>query len=94
MAKKRQEELSGLRRAALQAASVEIRRAKLNRSPIHLDRLAARLLRDYPGCHAAHCRIRSAITELAAREAVPVVSDAVSVFRPQENPLSGARSPE
>lgn len=67
------EELASLRRAALQAAFVEIRRAKLNRSPVYVGPLAAQLQRDFPGWHVTDSRMRSAITELAALEAVPVV---------------------
>ncbi len=80
MAKTTQKELTSLRRAALQAASLEIRRAKFNRSPIHYEHLAARLQRDYPGCRATEDRMRSAITELASLEAVPVVGSAVAAF--------------
>ena len=67
------EKLTNLRKAALHAASVEIRRAKINRSPVYVGPLAAQLQRDFPGWHVTDSRMRSAITELAALEAVPVV---------------------
>ena len=67
------------RRAALRAASVEIRRAQFNRSPLYVVTLTARLRREYPQCQARAGGLQSEIVRLAARESVPVVIDSVSV---------------
>jgi len=67
------------RRAALQAASVEIRRAQFNRSPLYVGTLTVRLRREYPQCQAKAGELQSEIIRLAARESVAVVVDSVSV---------------
>jgi hypothetical protein len=67
------------RRAALRAASVEIRRAQSNRSPLYVGTLTARLRREYPRCQTKAGRLQSEIVRLAARESVAVVVDSVSV---------------
>ena len=67
------------RRAALQAASVEIRRAQFHRSPLYVGALTVRLRREYPQCQAKAGELQSEIVRLAARESVVVVVDSVSV---------------
>ena len=67
------------RRAALQAASVEIRRAQFNRSPLYVGTLTVRLRREYPQCQAKAGELQSEIIRLAARKSVAVVVDSVSV---------------
>ena len=67
------------RRAALQAASVEIRRAQFNRSPLYVSTLTVGLRREYPQCQAKAGELQSEIVRLAARESVAVVVDSVSV---------------
>ena len=79
MIKKREKLNRPARRAALQAASVEIRRAQFNRSPLYVGTLTARLRREYPQCQAKAGGLQSAIVRLAARESVPIVVDSVSV---------------
>ena len=79
MIEKREKLNRPARRAALQAASVEIRRAQFNRSPLYVGTLAARLRRDYPQCQAKAGGLQSAIVRLAVREGVPISVDSVSV---------------
>ncbi len=70
--KRREIQIRFARRAALQAAAVEIRRAKFNGSPLHVGTLAVRLQREYT-TFASTRGMQSAIARLAAREGVPVV---------------------
>lgn len=74
--KRREVHIRFARRAALQAASVEIRRARFNGSPLYVGTLTVRLQREYPTCVTAR-GMQSAIARLAAREGVPVVVDCV-----------------
>ena len=78
MVKKREMLDRPARRAALRAASVEIRRAQFNRSPLYVATLTARLRREYPQCQAKAGELQSKIVRLAARDSVPVVVDFVS----------------
>jgi hypothetical protein len=79
MLKKRKMLGGRVRRAALLAASVEIRRAQFNSSPLYVSTLTARLRREYPQCQGTASDLQSEIVKLAAREAVPVVVDPVLV---------------
>ena len=79
MIKKREKLDRPARRAALRAASVEIRRAQFNSSPLYVGTLTARLRREYPRCQAKAGGLQSAIVRLAVREGVPISVDSVSV---------------
>ena len=65
------------RKAALDAALVEVRRAEHDGSVVYLDFLTERLRREYPDCRDEPRELGSEITMLATREGVRVVKDVV-----------------